>query len=121
MINFDDLKAFANLISAKRNVLGWIPKEVAFTLGVSRSAISNWEEGDRLPEEERLPEIAVVYGIGLKVLEEAYRKTKEAKRSMSRAKISVKDTTTLRGPNECGMSVRLGRPARKVKSLGISK
>lgn len=46
-----------------RNILNLSQKEVASQLGVSDSAVSSWEAGERMPGAEALADVCLVYGV----------------------------------------------------------
>lgn len=53
---------------ACREACGMTQKEVAISLGVSIQAVSFWETGERIPQPEKLLQIADLYGVPLDAL-----------------------------------------------------
>ena len=56
--------AIGTRIARRRHVLGWTQKELAARLGVSKSAVANWERGTNFPR-RHLGRVEHVLGIDL--------------------------------------------------------
>jgi transcriptional regulator with XRE-family HTH domain len=56
--------AIGTRIARRRHVLGWTQKELADRLGVSKSAVANWERGKNFPR-RHLGRVEYILGIDL--------------------------------------------------------
>ena len=59
---------FANRVKSIRKERGWTQDDLAKRVGVSRSAVGNWEQGLREPEFETLEAVADVFNVDLDYL-----------------------------------------------------
>jgi hypothetical protein len=77
----EKLEAFGRLLSKRRSIIGKSARQVSLELGfgANSATVSTWENGTTFPEEERLPEIAKVYGTELEELRRVFEISKEAR------------------------------------------
>lgn len=107
---------FAYKLKALRDLRGWSQDELAKRLGVTRSAIGNWEQGTREPDFEALESIAdvfnctICYLVGGEPMElsaveieiiEAYRRMSPELKAAVHGMMGIKGA-----PAECGAAVR---------------
>jgi transcriptional regulator with XRE-family HTH domain len=78
-VTLDDLGVFGNKLREARQKQKKIVKEIAKEFGLSQVNISAWEKWERFPDEDKLPEIAGIYGIDLGELIEAFNISKQAR------------------------------------------
>ena len=68
----DYTRKFGDLLRATRNQKGTSLKTIVIEMGVSGKTIEYWEQGNSLPGENKLPLIALSYGIDESELRKAY-------------------------------------------------
>jgi transcriptional regulator with XRE-family HTH domain len=75
----ENIDLFGKFLSERRNIINKSAKEISLDLGVSYRIVFKWESGTIFPSEEKLPDIARVYGIELEELLNAFKISKEAR------------------------------------------
>lgn len=78
-VTLDDLGVFGNKLREAREAQKKTVKELAKEFGLSQVNIAAWEKWERFPTEDKLPEIAGIYGIELSELTEAWNISKKAR------------------------------------------
>lgn len=59
---------FGKNLHLVRNRLGLTQEEMAFKFGVTKSTVSNWENGKYLPDEDLLDQMKPIIGVDVAVL-----------------------------------------------------
>lgn len=59
------MATFSERLKQLRNERGWSQDALAYNLGISRSAIGNYEQGQRLPDLETLEEMADIFNVDM--------------------------------------------------------
>jgi transcriptional regulator with XRE-family HTH domain len=98
-VKVEDIKVFGDLLSYSRAKIDKTVKQIAEELNMNPSAIINWENDGKFPEEGRLPQIAEAYAIDLDKLKNAFSISKEAREmeKQRNLRINVKTSTTKKG------------------------
>ena len=112
------MRTFASVLKKLRKEKGWTQRSLAKRLGVSTSAVANWEQGDRVPKADTLTEIASIFGVSVdEILGVADQKASDTTREdLSFIGKRLKAVRKQCGLNQRDVSTYLGTTPQHVSS-----